>query len=751
MAPSRPRRMGIWLLIVGSLAASLAFLGLRLVGASDGAAIPFYAQAWTDDGVRVEVLHPPVGGLASGDVVTTVAGRRLDAWLGLVLDAGLDRPGAAEGATLAYRVRRAGEEHVVPVPLARHDIGRTLLDNWSVIALTIVLQVVAAYVVWRRPQTSAAVALALVACGVTGSTLPWLLGLQVSDIVQGWPFVLHTVTTTGLYMLVWPAGALHLPLALSARPEGPSRRSLIGAYAIPLGAYAVGVIGSRLLSPTGLAWVGSWPIIQLLVMVPTVLIGAVIGVRGYRAAAPDARRQIRWAAAGAATAMLAALVLFMGPQLMTGQPLIPWSAIGLVGLPLPLGVAAAVLRYRLFDIEVVVNRTLVYGGLTMAVVVVYAAAVSVLGVVLGEARAFPASLLATGVAALAVLPARDILQGTINRLMFGDREEPWRAITRLGQRLEWTADPGAVFPLIVRTVGDALRLPYVALEIEQSGSRPPVAAFGRRPASPDSIWSLPMAFGSELVGRLVVASRPGDAGFRPDERRLLEDLARQAAAAVHAIRLREDLLRSRQRLVTAREEERRRLRRDLHDGLGPALAAIGMRAEAATGLLRSDPDTAELTLRELRAEVGEALTDVRRLVEGLRPPALDELGLVGALRHQVDRLEESLPVVSIEASAQLPDLPAAVEVAAYRIAVEALTNVVRHAAARTCRIAMVVNGGLTIEVEDDGRGLSPDDAPGVGLASMRERAAELGGDCRLEPCPGGGTRVVAHLPLPQDD
>ena len=218
--------------------------------------------------------------------------------------------------------------------------------------------------------------------------------------------------------------------------------------------------------------------------------------------------------------------------------------------------------------------------------------------------------------------------------------------------------------------------------------------------------------------------------------------------AAHAALLTEDLRASRERLVTAREEERRRLRRDLHDGLGPALAAIGMRAGAAESLVREDPARAAALLAELQAEVTTAVADVRRLVDALRPPAIDEVGLVGALRLAADRLDSpGAPQLVVEADGGLPELPAAVEVAAYRIGTEAMTNAVRHASAATCSLRLVGGSDLTVVVEDDGRGMPSVPRAGVGLTSMRERAAELGGECRVEARPGGGTRVVARLPL----
>jgi len=744
VSPNRPRRTGVWLLAAGSVLASLTFLGLRLLSVSDGAPVDFYADAWTVDGVRVQPLDQPPSGLASGDVVTAVAGRPLGAWLDGALDPGLDRSDVSSSAAVGYSIRRSGTVVEVSVVLARHDVSQVLVDSWSVLLFTIVFQLVAGYVLWRRPEASAAVALAVAACGVTGSTLPWLLGLQVSDITQGWPFLLHALTAGGLYMLLWPAGALHLPLALSAGSAAPSRGALAIAYGLPLVAYVGALTVSRAVSPSAPAWLGTWPIVQLLVIIPTVLVGLALSVRAYRATTPVDRNQIRWVAIGGGAAAVTSLALFLGPQLLTGRPLIPWSAVGLVALPLPLGVAAGILRYRLFDIEVIVNRTLLYGGLTFAVVLIYAGTVSLFSLVLGETRGFAISLLATGLAAVAVLPIRDVLQRAINRLMFGDRDEPWRAITRLGQRLEWTADPEAVLPLIALTVGEALRLPYVALEIgPPSASR--IAASHGRPVEDGP--SLPLVHGGEPVGRLLLAPRPGEDGFSAEDLRLLEDLARQAGAAVHEIGLREDLLQSRQRLVSAREEERRRLRRDLHDGLGPALAGMAMRAEMAADLTQRDPPAAAEMLKGLRLEAQGALADIRRLVYELRPPALDELGLVGAIRQQADRLGASAPTVEINAPSVMPALPAAVEVAAYRIAVEALANAARHSGAHRCELRLTNEDGLTIEIVDDGRGLPPEHRVGVGIASMRERAVELGGRCEIDSRPGGGTRVRAWLPI----
>jgi signal transduction histidine kinase len=207
---------------------------------------------------------------------------------------------------------------------------------------------------------------------------------------------------------------------------------------------------------------------------------------------------------------------------------------------------------------------------------------------------------------------------------------------------------------------------------------------------------------------------------------------------------------SRMAILHAREEERRRLRRDLHDGLGPTLAAIGLKVEAAASWVRTDPESSERLLADVRADLTAALADTRRLVRGLRPPALDSEGLTGAIRTAAAEFVAGTggaPAISVVGD-ELPALPAAVEVAAYRIVHECLTNTIRHSRARHCDVRLAVrDGSLAIEVRDDGDGYGPDRQPGVGTQAMRERVDELGGELRAISVPGGGTRIEATLPI----
>jgi signal transduction histidine kinase len=285
-------------------------------------------------------------------------------------------------------------------------------------------------------------------------------------------------------------------------------------------------------------------------------------------------------------------------------------------------------------------------------------------------------------------------------------------------------------------------------EWRSGGAEEILAAYPSPLASHPSPLAFPLIYQTETIGQLLVSPRALDETFNLAERRLLENVARQAGTAVHAAQLTHDLQRSRERLVTAREEERRRIRRDLHDGLGPQLATLSLKVDAARNYLVHDPTTAADLLTELKSEIQSAISDIRRLVHDLRPPTLDQLGLVSALREYIVRHNGSGRLhISLTAPDDLPPLPAAVEVAVYRIALEAITNSLRHAQAHTCQLCLHINDGLHLEIRDDGRGLPVGYQAGVGLSSMRERTAELGGTFHIESIPGGGTVILVQLPF----
>lgn len=451
-------------------------------------------------------------------------------------------------------------------------------------------------------------------------------------------------------------------------------------------------------------------------------------------------------ALGASTIVAAVLLMVAFPgfgERGSASQLLEGTWVALLFTPIPLSIGIAILKYRLWDADPIINRTLVYGTLSAIVVLVYVLIVGYLGAAFRTGGNLPISLIATSIVAVMFAPLRNRLQLAVNRLMYGRRDEPYAVLSHLGERLESALAPEAALEAVVESVTHALRLPHAAISLERDGDFATAAESGTPVGEP---VILPLTHHAEVVGRMIVSPRSPGEGFSTADERLLEDLARQAGAAAHAARLTNDLKRSRERLVATREEERRRLRRDLHDGLGPRLATLSLKHDAATNLLARDPDSVGKLLAELKNETGEAIADVRRVVNGLRPPDLDQLGLVRALTEWT-HCRPGDAKISLETPEVLPPLPAAVEVAAYRIVQESLTNVARHSGARNCTVRLATEEtNLLVEVTDDGRGIEEKKGSGVGLSSMRERAEELGGSFEVDST-AGGTYVYALLPL----
>jgi signal transduction histidine kinase len=453
----------------------------------------------------------------------------------------------------------------------------------------------------------------------------------------------------------------------------------------------------------------------------------------YRRGDARVRAQLRWLL----LAVLVFTVTLVGPASgVLGALSLIANIMATVLLPVTLAVALTRGGYAL-------PRVLVYGLLSTLLLVAYLAVVAGAQAAFGSRADQAASLVAAGVVAVLAAPLRTRLQRGVDRLVYGDRGDPYGVLSDLGQRI--VGSPDDLLAEVVATVARALRSPYVAVEL--SGETEPAARTGG-PAEPSV--GVPLTLRGQDVGRLVVAQRGPREAFGPRDLRLLDELARPIAVAAHAAALTRDLQHSRESLVIAREEERRRIRRDLHDGLGPALAGVAFGIDAARNTLRRDPAATDLALAEIKAEVQASLGDVRRLVYDLRPPALDRLGVVPAIEEYAARLGERTPLRIAVSATELPPLSAAVEVAAYRIVTEALTNVVRHSGATHSSVVLTSRGGcLRLTVTDDGRGI-PEPAErraGVGLAAIAERAAELGGTCAVLPGAEGGTSVVAELPL----
>ena len=494
------------------------------------------------------------------------------------------------------------------------------------------------------------------------------------------------------------------------------------------------------------------------IVTSALILGSVIHRYRSLPASPQ-QEQAAWA--------VAAAVLMAGAQWSIEEPVRPLSLEAIptgffvaspIGAMLVVGaltcLVVAFLSDELFrvDVEVVLGRALVYSLLSLFVVAGYVMVVGYLSRIFQSSGSLWFSLIATGLVAALFQPVRDRVQRFVNHLLYGERAEPYAVIAGLGRRLEATLAPEAILPTIVQMVRESLHLPYVAIALEQNGVSEVAAAAGTPLGEP---VSFPLTYQGALAGHLLVNPRRGDAALGAADRTLLADLAQQAGIAVHGVRLTAELRQmadklqqSRERLVLALEEERRRLRRDLHDDLAPTLVGLSLRAGSISDLIETDPAKARMLADALDSAIREAVGNIRRLVYDLRPPALDDLGLLAAFRERAREYSTGQGLqVEVEAPDTLPPLPAAVEVAAYRIVQEGLTNVVKHAQADSCHVGITLGNALAIEIADDGIGLPATYNPGVGLRSIRERAEELGGTCEITHSSGKGMRIVVCLPL----
>ncbi len=482
---------------------------------------------------------------------------------------------------------------------------------------------------------------------------------------------------------------------------------------------------------------------------PAFILGG-IAVQAYRyrrVSTAEQRQQTRWVVTGTAVALLAFASL-AGPLALGWNPhgvaLIGlWTTVFVLLTLIPLSIASALLRSQLWGVEPVVNRTLVYALLAAMLIGLYISVVAAAGALFQ--RSFDPLLAGVAAAVVAVLfqPVHTGLRRGVNRLIYGSRDDPYRVMSELGHRIGLATGPEATLKAIVTTVAAALRLPYVAIDLDGGGV---VASSTAVPLGQAQSW--PLSHQQITFGRLLVSPRSGES-LSPVDRRLLGDLAVQVSIAARAVLAQAALQKAREDLVMAREEERRRLRRDLHDGLGATLAALTLKAGSARSLVDAEPADAKRLLRETERDLHTAVGEVRRVVDGMRPAALDERGLLNAIDELAGGytgLNEGLSV-TIESEGAFEDLPAATELAAYRIVQEALANASRHSRGSICHVRLVKDNALQIEVSDDGIGLNGLGPRGVGLTSMRERAEELGGTCRVDSTPGGGVKISASLPV----
>ena len=728
--PAQSQRLD-WLVIAGGVTAALCgvvYLAWRWATPSECAWVGPDPAQWLSAGIRPAVSDACA--LRPGSTVT----------------------GATVAGSTVELLRGAADPVVLPLESSGPLVLQRLIGATASLAFCGAFFALALYARLRRRADPSAGATTIMSGALLGSTLVTMVGLPAHGAFDGsarWAFMF---LTQPLFLLAWGAGLTWLllfptPLNLVRR----SRPLLAVAMVGPALAWAVAAAAMAATAESATGWMRAAILLQAGITV-AVLAATLALLAGRLVAALRAepgsvsRQQLLWVAGSAAASGLLTLSLWLVPQLLSGKTLLPGELIGAPGLLFVAGFGIAMGRYRMFDLDPLLARTLVYLGLTFAAVLVCLATSALLAAGLGTVAPAKAAAVGAVVAALVVSPLRVRLGRWVNQALYGDRDDPYAALTRVAGTV---AARGLGDGAVAEDIRRALRSPCVRIERPDGH----VVLVGDSSALAAGVVEVPVGRPGQAYGRLQVAVRGHGDRYSQGERRLLADIAGQISAALHEQSLADELQLSRERIVTAREEERQALRRALHDEVGPTMASVSLRAETARRLLRGgSPDSqraADPLLAAICADASSAAESLRAMAYDLRPPALDELGLVRALATRAAPTTD-LQVTVHDTTAEEPDRPplsAAEEAALYRIAVAALDNAARHGRARHCTITLTRSDRqVEMILSDDGVGAPSDLVPGVGISAMRERAAELGGTCAVTSGPSG-TTVRATLPL----
>lgn len=617
----------------------------------------------------------------------------------------------------------------------------------------VLFALVGCLVVWHRPHNPLGWLLALggVAVVLSAALDAYAFAVLVSGHLDGpgavwarwtqnWLYTAGFGAVTAFPLLLLPGG--HLP-SPRWRLAGFLTGTLL-ALSVLVAAFVPGPIGDDVPVPnpvgldrfgevlTRLDEVTGWA------MLGAVLLGLVAVVVRWRRAWGTERRQLAWPLLGVLVS-LSLIAVSTGAASLGAHDAVTGSMVALGLAAFPVSIAVAVLREGLLDIELVLTRTLVYAVLSAVIVGSYVSALTLTSRWFATSADVAVSILATVLVVLALGSLKTRLERWVSRALFGRLDRPQAVLASLAACGERHLDGATLSRELESQLRGALRLPYVAIHRDVGDPGP------ARPRPGTEVFPLLHA-GVEL-GQLEVGRRSPHEPLTTEEVRLLEAAALQIAGLVRSAGLDTELRAARANLVRSREQERLRIRRDLHDGLGPVLAATTLQVDALRRRLDPGDLNGQAIADRVSVQLQSAVANVRGLIEGLRPPVLDQMGLPDSLEELVAPLRDAGVVVELDV--RVPScLDPATEVAAYLIAAEALTNVSRHSAAATCRVSARTDSlALRLVVVDDGCGLLDRDHGGVGLASMAERAAELGGTLTLTPIHPHGTRLDAKLPL----
>jgi len=565
------------------------------------------------------------------------------------------------------------------------------------------------------------------------------------------------------YQLVSVAGGIALTHLLGLFPDGRAerpfeRRLLRGLWWLVPAPFLGLVTTTSLVLPgyhqsgtianphqlESLAWAGPLVGGLLSVLQGVFVLGVVLLVPRYRRAGTERRRQIRWLLVPTVFAAGVAVIDLVAWQLLPDGTPSAGAELGLTVLwiiaiaSLPLAIAIGVLRPDLLDVDRLIRRSLVYAALWAAIAIVYVAAAAGLGLAASRRLPLGLAIALTVGATLLFQPARARLERAADRWVFGTRTDPAHLVRALGATLEGTVELESLLPRMADTLQEGLGVTWARVRLDTAPDEP---TSGDPPA-----LTVPIELDGDRLG--VVECGPKQQGtLSADDAALVATFARQAALAVRNVRLTAELERSRARLVRAQETERRRIERDLHDGVQQDLVALLGHSARVRREWDRDPAAGPPALDDLQEGIAQVLGQLRELAHGIHPSVLSDRGLLEAIESLAAR---SAVPVAVRADPELRELRFAQEIegAGYFTVAEALANASKHAAASAIAVTLAHRqGGLDITVRDDGCGFDPATADGDGLANLTERLAALGGRLVVEARPGAGTTLSAHLRL----